>query len=253
MIDSHCHLYLEEFEKDRNDVIGRATKAGVTHFYLPAINSETHISMLTMEKKFPVCHSMMGLHPCYVKENFKDELKIVADYLSQRAFCAIGEIGLDFYWDTTFKDQQYEAFHFQIQLAMQYKIPIVIHSRNATKECIDIIQTYAQQGLSGIFHCFGGSLEEANDIIDAGFLLGIGGVVTYKNAGLAEVLTDIDLKHIVLETDAPYLTPLPYRGKRNESSYLTFIAQKIADIKQVDVKEIEETTDDNARAIFRTN
>ncbi len=250
MIDSHCHLYLEEYSGDINQVISKAALAGVSAFYLPAINSDTHHSMLDLEKKFPACHSMMGLHPCYVKENFLNELQIVEEYLTQRSFCAIGEIGLDFYWDTTFKEQQYHAFHTQIEMALAYRIPIVIHSRNATRECIDVVKQYSQKGLKGIFHCFGGSMEEANDIISCGFLLGIGGVVTYKNSGLADVLVHIDTKHLVLETDAPYLTPVPFRGKRNESAFLTFIAQKIADLKNISVTEVERITDANVLDLF---
>ncbi len=253
MIDSHCHLYLQEFDKDIDQIFERALAARVFSFYLPAINSDTHASMLELEKKYAQCHSMMGLHPCYVKENFKDELKIADDYLAERAFCAIGEIGLDFYWDSTCKIQQYEAFHYQINKALQYQLPIVIHSRNATKECIEVVQQYKSKGLKGIFHCFGGTIEEAIDIISCNFLLGIGGVVTYKNSGLPEVLAHIDVKHLLLETDAPYLTPVPFRGKRNESSYISFIAKKIAEIKQITIEELEQKTDANAIVLFNQN
>ncbi len=253
MIDSHCHLYLEEYREDIDQVISKATSSGVSDFYLPAINSDTHASMIDLENKYPACHAMMGLHPCYVKENYQEEIKVVKDYLANRPFCAIGEIGLDYYWDTNFKEQQLNAFRIQIELALQYSIPIVIHSRNATRDCIEVVKPYAEKGLKGIFHCFGGTVEEANDIIHCGFLLGIGGVVTYKNSGLTEVLHQIDISHLVLETDAPYLTPVPYRGKRNESAYLVYIAQKIAEIKNLPVTEVERVTDSNTVSLFQTN
>ncbi|MBS1755458.1 MAG: TatD family hydrolase [Ferruginibacter sp.] len=251
MIDTHCHLYVNEFKTDINDVIDRALAAGVEKFYLPAIDSTEHSNMLLLEERFPAfCYAMMGLHPCSVKENWLNELKIVEEWLAKRKFVAIGEIGLDFYWDTTFTEQQYKAFRIQIELALQYGLPIVIHTRNAMKQTIEVVEEYVSKGLRGIFHCFGGSIDEANRIIDAGFYLGIGGVVTYKKAGLAQVLENIDLKFMVLETDAPYLTPLPYRGKRNESSYLKFIIEKLALVKNVSVAEVETATTANAKKIF---
>lgn len=251
LTDTHCHLYSEEFAVDIEEVIKNAAIEGVQQFYLPGIDSTAIESMLALEKKFPgKCIAMIGLHPCYVKDNYNEELEIVRGWLTKREFAAIGEIGLDFYWDKTFLIQQYQAFRTQIEWAIEYKRPIVIHTRNAMQETINLVKEYKSKGISGIFHCFSGSYESAKEIIDAGFYLGIGGVVTYKNAGLAEVLTKIDLEHLVLETDAPYLTPVPFRGKRNESSYLKYIAAKIAAIKQVPVEEVASITTANAEKIF---
>ena len=193
---------------------------------------------------------MMGLHPCYVKENYQEELTIVKDWLSKRKFAAVGEIGLDFFWDKTFEKQQYEAFRIQIELALQNNLPIVIHTRDAMQESIDVVKEYTSRGIKGIFHCFGGTVENAKEIIDAGFYLGIGGVLTYKKSGLAEVLEKIDLKHLVLETDAPYLTPVPFRGKRNESSHLKYIVEKLALIKNISTEEVAAVTTANAEKIF---
>jgi TatD DNase family protein len=193
---------------------------------------------------------MMGVHPCSVKANYLDELSLVEEWLSKRKFAAVGEIGLDFYWDKTFTTQQYKAFRMQIELSIQYKLPIVIHTRNAMQETIDVVKEFVPKGVRGIFHCFGGSYQNAKEIIDAGFFLGIGGVLTYKKSGLADVLEKIDLQHIVLETDSPYLTPVPFRGKRNESSYLKFIAEKLAQIKNVSVEEVAAITTVNAEKIF---
>ena len=252
LTDTHTHLYGEEFDADRKEMIARANAEGVQKFYLPGIASTAIESMFTMEQDYPgQCFAMMGLHPCYVKENWKEELQIVEQWLTKRSFCAVGEIGLDFYWDTTFKEQQYEAFRTQIEWALHYKRPIVIHTRNAMQETIDVVKSYAGKGLQGIFHCFGGSYENAMDIIDAGFYLGIGGVVTYKKSGLAEVLSQIPLKHLVLETDAPYLTPVPFRGKRNESSYLKYVVDKLVEVYNVSAAEIAAITTANAAAIFK--
>ncbi|MBK8522434.1 MAG: TatD family hydrolase [Chitinophagaceae bacterium] len=251
IVDTHCHLYLVEFKNDINEVIKRAGDEGVTKFYLPAIDSTQIENMLLLETKFPgKCMAMMGLHPCSVKDNYLDELAIVKEWLTKRKFAAVGEIGLDFYWDKTFVMQQYEAFRLQIELSIAYKIPIVIHSRDAMQQCIDVVKEYRSGSVKGIFHCFGGTAENANEIIDAGFYLGIGGVLTYKKSGLAEVLEKIDLKHIVLETDSPYLTPVPFRGKRNESSYLKYIIEKLAEIKKIPVDEVATITTANAEKIF---
>lgn len=251
MIDTHCHLYVDEFKADINEVMERAFAGGIDRFYLPAIDSSEHANMFLLEEKYPgACIAMMGLHPCSVKENFLDEIKIVEEWLTKRKFAAIGEIGLDFHWDTTFAEQQYEAFRMQIELSLQYKLPIVIHTRNAMQQTIEVVEEFVPKGVKGIFHCFGGTFEEARRITAAGFYLGIGGVLTYKNAGLAEVLEKIDLKYMVLETDAPYLTPVPFRGKRNESSYLQYIAAKLAQIKNVSVEEVDAITTANAQKIF---
>lgn len=251
MIDTHCHLYSKEFSDDLGQVMKRAADTGVDRFYMPAIDSATTDVMLQVENGYPgICIPMMGLHPCSVNENYLSEILHVEEWLSKRSFAAIGEIGLDFYWDKTFIEQQYLAFRKQAQLALYYDLPIVIHSRNATAETIQVIKEYEGKGLKGIFHCFGGSLEEARQITNAGFSLGIGGVITYKNSGLAEVITSVDIKHIVLETDAPYLAPVPFRGKRNESSYLEIIARKIAESKKITFAEVARITTDNALAIF---
>jgi TatD DNase family protein len=251
IIDTHCHLYSEEFNADRDTVIKRAQQFGVQKFYLPGIDSESIDGMLSLEEKYPnVCFPMMGLHPCYVKENYKSELEIVEGWLKKRKFVAIGEIGLDFYWDKSYSVQQHEAFEQQMQWAMDYDLPIVIHTREAMQATIDAVKPFADKGLKGIFHCFSGSYESAKQIIAMNFLLGIGGVITYKNAGLGEVVSKINLQHLVLETDAPYLTPVPFRGKRNESVYLEFVINRIAEIKQISVGEVATVTTSNAENLF---
>jgi TatD DNase family protein len=251
IIDTHCHLYLPEFNNEMDAFIKRAKENGVHKIYLPAINSETTDALLSLEEKHPnICVAMMGLHPCYVKFNFKDELRKVEDLLIQRKFVAIGECGLDFYWDKTFIKEQYLALEQQIEWALHYNLPIILHTRNATQETIDVIKKYKGSNLKGIFHCFGGTLEEARQIIDLGFYLGIGGVVTYKNAGLDIVLKEIDLDFIVLETDAPYLSPVPNRGKTNEPANLKIIAEKIASIKHISYDVVAEVTSRNAEAVF---
>jgi TatD DNase family protein len=251
IIDTHTHLYLSDFADDIDEVIKRAGSEGVEKFYLPAIDSAETENLLTLEKKYPgKCFAMMGLHPCSVKENYNDELNLVYSWLQKRKFPAIGEIGLDFYWDKTFIDQQYQSLHQQIEWALQFDLPVVLHTREAVQESIDVIKEYAGKNLRGIFHCFSGTLQNALDIISTGFYLGIGGVITYKNSGLAEVIKQIDLKNIVLETDAPYLTPVPFRGKRNESSYIKYVVQKIAEVKNISAAEVEKVTTRNAMNIF---
>lgn len=251
LIDTHCHLYSEEFDQDREQMLQRAREAGVTRMYLPAIDSSAHNAMLNLEgadpKRYP---AMMGLHPCYVKENYREELKLVEDWLAKRSFCAIGEIGLDHYWDKTFVNEQAEAFTLQMEWAIQYQLPIVIHTRNAMQETIDRVKAFKPRGIRGIFHCFSGSYESAQEIIKMGFFLGIGGVITYPKAGLAEVIRNIPLEHLVLETDAPYLTPVPFRGKRNESSYLQHIAKAISNACGRPVEEVAAITTANAQKIF---
>jgi len=251
LIDTHCHLYSTEFGEEIPDVIERARKVGVQKFYLPAIDSEVIPAMLDLELTYPnVCFAMMGLHPCSVKENVDNELAIVQDWLNKRDFVAVGEIGLDFYWDKTFAAEQKKAFDLQMSWALAKNKPIVIHTRNAMQETIDMVKPYSKKGLKGIFHCFSGSHESAIQIIQMGFLLGIGGVLTYKNAGLPTALEGIGLEHLVLETDAPYLSPVPYRGKRNESSYLLEIAIKLAEVKKVSLEEVASITTANAQKIF---
>lgn len=252
IVDTHCHLYSEEFIEDIDQVIQSAQAAGVQQFYLPNIDSSSIEGMLALESRYPgVCIPMMGVHPCYIKENFKEELAMVESWLQKRNFAAVGEIGLDFYWDTSFKAQQYEAFRQQMLWAKEYQLPIVIHTRNAMPETIEVVREYADDKLKGIFHCFGGSLEEAQQIIDMGFLLGIGGVLTYKKSGLKEVLKNIALEHLVLETDAPYLSPAPFRGKRNESAYLKYVLEELSNLKQVSPEEVARITTANAHCMFQ--
>lgn len=251
LIDTHCHLYLEEFDKDRDAVMERAAQLGVSRFYLPSIDSENFPSILRMEETYPGrCRAMVGLHPCSVKANYKEELAYFLQMMLSRSFAAVGEIGLDFYWDRSFENQQYEAFRQQIGWARQFRIPIVIHSRESMQESIGVIREEQKGDLTGIFHCFGDSLESAKAIIGLGFKLGIGGVLTYKNSKLPELLREVDLEHIVLETDAPYLTPVPFRGKRNESAYLIYILSKLAEIKQMSLEEVAGITTQNALNIF---
>jgi TatD DNase family protein len=250
-IDTHTHLYLKEFLGDIDEVIQRAEMEGVEKFYLPAIDSSETMAIFELEKKFAgKCFAMAGLHPCSVKENYLEELEKVHQILEQRNSAGIGETGLDFYWDTSFREQQMDSLEKQAEWALEYDLPLVLHTRNAMQETIGVIKTYNGRGLRGIFHCFGGTLKEAVDIIDLGFFLGIGGVITYKNSGLAEVIKEISLEHIVLETDAPYLSPVPYRGKRNESSYIKYIARKLAEIKNISIEEVANQTSENAGKIF---
>lgn len=251
LIDSHTHLNVQEFKEDIDEVIQRAVDEGVEQFYLPAIDSSGTSGLLELEKRYPgKIFAMAGLHPCSVKEDFKVELAKIEKQLSEREFSAIGETGLDFYWDTTFTIQQYESLHVHAHWAIQYKRPLVIHTRNAMQETIDVVKEYQGKGLYGVFHCFSGTLANANEIIDTGFLLGIGGVITFKNSGLAEVIKDIDLQYLVLETDSPYLAPVPFRGKRNESSYLKYIADKIAEVKKISAEEVGQQTSRNAEFLF---
>ncbi|TWV99097.1 TatD family hydrolase [Chitinophaga pinensis] len=251
-IDTHAHLYGEDFSEDRTAVVERALAAGVSHLYLPNIDSSSIDGMLALETEFPgKCFAMMGVHPCYVNENVDQELGAVTDWLAKRPFKAIGEIGLDFYWDKTHVEQQYKAFRTQLELAREYSLPVAIHSRESTRECIDEVKALQDGRLSGVFHCFSGTLEEAKEIIDLGFYLGIGGVVTFKKSGLDKILEDIDLANVVLETDAPYLAPVPYRGKRNESAYIPLIGEKIADVKNLKIADVAAITTNNALKLFK--
>ncbi|SFD25847.1 TatD DNase family protein [Chitinophaga sp. CF118] len=253
-IDTHAHLYGEEFATDRTEMVERALAAGVYQLLLPNIDSSTINGMLALEAQFPgSCHAMMGIHPCYVNENVEQELSIVREWLEKRPFKAIGEIGLDFYHDVTYTEQQYKAFREQLELARQYSLPVSIHARESTRECINEVKALQDGRLSGVFHCFSGTLDQAKEVIDLGFYLGIGGVVTFKKAGLDKILEDINLKYVILETDAPYLAPVPYRGKRNESSYIPLIGEKIADVKNLTIADIAEITTSNAQKLFKTN
>ena len=251
MIDTHSHLYQPDFDVDAPEMLERARLAGVSRIYLPAIDSSTHQRMMDFAKAHAgYCIPMMGLHPCYVDAGYEQELKIVEDWLSRASFAAIGEIGLDYYHSTEFSTQQVDAFTRQLHWGIEKDLPIVIHTRNAMDDCISLIEEEGGGKSRGIFHCFGGDERQGRKIIEMGFMLGIGGVVTYKNAGLAKVVEALPLDAMVLETDAPYLTPVPFRGKRNESSYLSYIAAKIAEIKGLAVEEIMEATTRNAEKIF---
>jgi len=233
-------------------MIARAENEGVKMFLMPAIDISTYQLMVDVENAFQgKCLSMIGLHPCSVKENFATELDFIAKKTSERSFIAIGEIGLDFYWDKSFAEQQYKAFQWQIELALKKDLPIVIHSRNSIDECIEVVKQNQNGKLKGVFHCFSGSSEQAKQIIDLGFYLGIGGVVSFKNSGLDKVMADVDLKHIVLETDAPYLAPVPFRGKRNEPGYLKYVVEKLLEIKNISTEEIATITTKNAKDLFR--
>ncbi len=250
-VDTHAHLYLKQFDDDREEMLARAHEQGIEKIYLPNIDSSSIERMLSLEAAHPeTCFAMMGLHPCSVKENYEEELATVKQWLSERPFCAVGEIGIDLYWDKTFYEQQVDAFRRQINWAKELKIPIVIHCRESMDICIDIVREEKDENLFGIFHCFGGSIEQARAIMDLGFYMGIGGVATYKNSGLSEVLKEVPLESLVLETDAPYLSPVPYRGKRNESAYIHQIAVQLASIQSKALEEIEMQTTKNAAAIF---
>jgi len=251
LTDTHTHLYSEEFDQDREEMITRAIAAGVTRFFVPSIDSTYTEKMYALEKAYPGhIYLMMGLHPCYVKENYKEELAHVEAALEQREFKAIGEIGIDLYWDKTTLDIQKIAFRHQIQLAKKYKLPINIHCREAFDEIFEVLELEKSDELFGIFHCFSGTHEQALQAISYNMKLGIGGVVTFKNGKIDQFLNQIDLKHLVLETDSPYLAPVPYRGKRNESGYTRLVAEKLAELYQLPVAEIARITTENSKAIF---
>jgi TatD DNase family protein len=248
--DTHTHLYDEQLMQDENQV-KRAIEAGVTHLYMPNCDSETIPGMLKLADMYPDnCLPMMGLHPCYVKEGFRKELEIVEQQLEARKYYAVGEIGLDYYWDLTYKTEQIDAYEYQIRLALKHQLPIVVHSRESTQDCIDVARRNQTGSLKGIFHCFSGTLAEARQIIDMGLYLGIGGVVTYSKGTLPDIVKEVPLESIVLETDAPYLSPVPHRGKRNESSYIPIIAAKIADLKGLPIEDVARITTENAQKVF---
>ncbi len=250
-IDTHAHIYSEEFKDDLENMLANAVIAGITDIYMPNIDSTSIDEMMRIAQKHKNCHAMMGLHPCYVKENYEDELAMVEKYLSEHTFAGVGEIGIDLYWDKTFAVEQEVVFRRQIALAKEHSIPFVIHSRDSLDITIDIVTEMQDGSLSGIFHCFNGTLDQAKRIMNTGFLMGIGGVITYKNAGVDKVVADIPMEYIVLETDAPYLSPVPYRGKRNECAYISVIAEKIAEVKEITKSEIGAVTTFNANKLFR--
>ena len=252
LIDTHTHLYLEAFDEDRDQVIKKAIAEGVVRFYLPAIDSTYSSRMLDLEKKYPDhIRLMMGLHPTHVKENYKEELLHVEQYLAKRNFAAVGEIGIDLYWDKSLLKQQKEAFDNQILWAKEKELPIVIHCRDAFDETFEVLEGHKGDDLSGIFHCFTGSKEQAEKAIGLNFKLGIGGVLTFKNGKIDQFLDQISIDHIVLETDAPYLAPAPFRGKRNQSKYLIYILQKLSKIYHRTEEELATITTQNALEVFK--
>jgi TatD DNase family protein len=251
LTDTHTHLYSEEFDADRDEMMQRAIQNGVTRFFIPSIDSSSTQKMYALEKQFPEnVFLMMGLHPTYVKENYLEELAHVEKELKRGKFYAIGEIGIDLFWDKTFLKEQQHAFQYQIQLAKKYNLGINIHCRDAFDEVFEVLEKERAANLFGIFHCFTGNLEQAQQAIFLGMKLGIGGVATFKNGKIDQFLNKIDLKHIVLETDSPYLAPVPYRGKRNESSYTLLIAQKLSEIYNLPVEEVARITTENSKQIF---
>jgi len=254
LTDTHSHIYLEEFDKDRDELVYNSLNLGVKYIFLPNIDSSSIDDMLLLSKKYADrIFPMIGLHPGSIEDDYKNELDEVLSYLEKEKFYAIGEIGLDYYWDTSYKEEQKEVFEKQLHLAMQNNLPAIIHVRNAFDDVIEILSKTEYDNLNGILHCFTGNLEQAKFFIDRGLKLGIGGIVTFKNAGLDKVVEQISLTHIVLETDSPYLAPVPKRGKRNESTYLRYIAKKVADLKQVSIEEVAEITTKNAEEVFKIN
>lgn len=252
LIDTHAHIYLPEFDADRDNMIANAKD--VIRIYMPNIDLETIEPMLQLHSKYPEkCFPMIGLHPCSVKEDFKSVLEKMEEQFQNKSttFYGIGETGLDYFWDLSFKDQQIAAFEQQIIWAKQMQLPIIIHSRNATDDCIHIIEKHQDGNLTGIFHCFSGSTEQLERAIDTGLMIGIGGVVTFKNGGLDKVLSNYHLKSIVLETDSPYLAPVPYRGKRNEPAYINLVAKKLSEVLEHPVELIVEVTNKNANKVFK--
>lgn len=259
LIDTHCHLYYNPFDEDRDSMLQNAMKAGVQKFLLPNVDADSIPLMHQLCEQYPQnCFAMMGLHPCSVKENYLQDLAWVEQYLFQQSspfsfskFVAVGEIGLDYYWDKTFIAQQKDAFRKQIQWAKQLQLPIAVHARDSLDDILQIIEEEQDGTLKGVLHCFTGNIQQAQKGIDLGFYLGIGGVVTFKNSGLDKVVEQISLKYLVLETDAPYLSPVPFRGKRNESAYIKIIAEKLSQIKQVTLNEISAVTTENAIKLFK--
>jgi len=253
LIDTHSHIYAEEFDTDIAEAIQRSKNAGIKHIILPNVDSESLPRMLALEANYPnYCSAAIGLHPTSVKSDFQKELAIVKSELERRKYIAVGEIGIDLYWDKTFLNEQIICFQQQIEWALEYKLPVIIHIRNSFRETMNALQPYKNKGLKGVFHSFTGSLAEAEEMLEfGGFLLGINGIVSFKNSGLAEVLAKINIENIILETDSPYLTPTPYRGKRNESAYLALICKKVAEIYSLHTDEVSKMTTQNSLKLFK--
>jgi len=253
-IDTHAHLYLEEFRTDSGEVINRSVDNGVKYMMLPNIDASSVDNMHLLCDRFPDnCFPMMGIHPTSVKENYKEELDIIEKHMMNRTYIAVGEIGIDLYWDKTHLREQEEAFRFQLDLANEYQLPVAIHSRNSLEIIIKILTEYKNKDIRGVFHCFPGSVEQSKKVINSGYFIGIGGVVTYNRSTMAEVAANIPLEYIVLETDAPFLTPYPYRGKRNESAFIVNIAEKIAGLRNIPIDEVALVTTQNAINLFKMN
>ncbi|MGO2317802.1 MAG: TatD family hydrolase [Vibrio toranzoniae] len=251
MIDTHAHIYASEFDEDREQVVQRARDQGIDTILLPNIDLESIEPMLATEAQFPeVCHSMMGLHPCYVDANIEQTLKTIRAWFDKRDFIAVGEIGIDLYWDKTFKAEQEMAFVTQLQWAKELNLPVVIHTRDSIEETLTLLRQEQDGRLRGVFHCFGSSLEEAQAINALGFHLGLGGVSTFKNSGMDKVIPHLDMNYVILETDCPYLAPAPHRGKRNEPAYTELVAKRIADLRGMTMKEVDAITTQNARDLF---
>ena len=254
MIDTHAHIYLEQFNQDLEQVIEHSKESGVRHILMPNVDHSTIDDMMEVEEKYPdYCTAMIGLHPCSVDKNFERELYLVEEWLGKRPFVGLGEIGTDLYWDKTTFSYQQEAFNIQVQWANERKMPVVIHCRDSLDQTLDLLEPLVDPDSKGVFHCFTGSTEQAERIIKLGFMMGIGGVVTFKNAGLDHTLKDIPMEHLVLETDSPYLAPVPYRGKRNMPGYLKEVLAKLAEIYEVGIEEVQEVTTRNALNLFNLN
>jgi TatD DNase family protein len=251
LTDTHCHIYLPEFDNDRDTILKNAFQAGITRIFLPNVDQSTSGPLIAVADQYPQnCYPLMGLHPTSVNAGFEQELKHALSLLDSRKFFGIGEVGIDLYWDKTFREQQEEAFRIQLGWASERSLPVIIHVRNSHAETIETINRSGHTNLTGVFHCFSGSLEHAKEITGMGFHLGIGGVSTFKNSGLDQVLPQIDPKWIVLETDSPYLAPVPFRGQRNEPSYLTHTARKVAEFYGISTDKLVQLTTDNSKTLF---
>jgi TatD DNase family protein len=252
IIDTHCHLYTnDKLDETIDDIMARAKEAGISKIFMPNVDAETIEKMIYLEERFDNCHAMMGLHPCHVDENYKGSLKLIEDWFAKRDFVGVGETGIDLYWDKTYVDEQIIAFNHQIDISKELNRPIIIHSRECQDMTIDLIAKRQDGRATGIFHCFGGTIDQMKKIKDLGFYVGIGGVVTYKKVEVGDVIKEVGLENVVLETDSPYLAPVPKRGKENEPSYLKFILEKIAEYCEMDPSEVARITSENALKVFR--
>lgn len=252
IIDTHCHLYSGNLPLRIEEVLINVKEAGVTEIYMPNVDSKSIDSMIDLESRYPHCKALMGLHPCSVNLDYKEELKIMDHWFNSRAFCGVGETGIDLYWDKTYYEEQIKCFEYQIDLSIDMGIPIIIHSRDSLDITIDIISKKQNGKLTGVFHCYNGSVEQTKKIVDSGFFMGLGGVITYKNSQLNDMVMDMPLNNMVLETDSPYLSPVPKRGKENEPAFLAYILEKVAEIRNADIHEIAESTTANARKLYKS-